>query len=62
MCFMTHSLQEIQSNLIKEAKKGYPILLSGCIVFLLFTFLPFLFPIEAVYLIWIFGFGVIFLP
>ena len=57
---MTNSLERIQSNLIQEAKKGYPILLSGCIVFLLFTFLPFLFPIETVYLIWIFGLGVIF--
>ena len=58
---MTNSLDRIQSNLIQEAKKGYPILLSGCIVFLLFTFLPFLlFPIETVYLIWIFGLGVIF--
>jgi hypothetical protein len=57
---MTNSLARIQSNLIQEAKKGYPILLSGCIVFLLFTFLPFLSPIETVYLIWIFGLGVIF--
>ena len=46
--------------MIKEAKKGYPILLSGCIVLLLFTFLPFIFPIETVYLIWIFGLAVIF--
>ena len=57
---MTNSLERIQSNLIQEAKKGYPILLSGCIVLLLFTFLPFLFPIETVYLIWIFGLAVIF--
>ena len=57
---MTHSLEEIQLNLINEAKKGYPILLSGCIVFLLFTFLPFFFPMKTVYLIWIFGLGVIF--
>ena len=57
---MTNSLGRIQLNLINEAKKGYPILLSGCIVFLLFTFLPFLFPMKTVYLIWIFGLGVIF--
>ena len=57
---MTNSLERIQSNLIQEAKKGYPTLLLGCIVFLLFIFLPFLFLIETVYLIWIFGLGVIF--
>lgn len=57
---MAKELQTLQSDIIKEAKKGYPILLSGSIVFLIFTFLPLIFPIETVYLIWIFGLSVIF--
>ena len=43
---MTKTLELLQSDIISEAKKGYPILLAGCIVFLLFTFLPFIFPNE----------------
>ncbi|WP_338472407.1 hypothetical protein R4Z10_06575 [Niallia sp. XMNu-256] len=57
---MTKTLDLLQSNIIKEAKKGYPILLSGCIVFLIFAFLPTLFSMDTVYLIWIFGLSVIF--
>jgi Family of unknown function (DUF7010) len=57
---MTKALEELQSDIIQEAKKGYPILLSASIVFLLFTFLPLIFPMETVYLIWIFGLAVIF--
>lgn len=57
---MAKELQTLQSDIIKEAKKGYPILLSGSIVFLIFTFLPLIFPMETVYLIWIFGLSVIF--
>ncbi len=56
---MTNTLEILQSTIIKEAKKGYPILLSSCIVFLLFAFLPTLFPMDTVYLIWIFGLSVI---
>ena len=57
---MMVTLEELQSDIIIEAKKGYPILLSGSIVFLLFTFLPFILPMEAIHLIWIFGLGAIF--
>lgn len=57
---MTKTLEILQSDIISEAKKGYPILLAGCIVFLLFTFLPFIFPMKSVFLIWIFGLSVIF--
>jgi hypothetical protein len=57
---MNLSLEKLQSNIITDAKKGFPILLSGSIVFFLFTFLPFIFPMETVYLIWIFGLGAIF--
>lgn len=57
---MTKELGLLQSDIIREAKKGYPILLSGSIVFLLFAFLPLIFPMETIYLIWIFGLGMIF--
>ncbi|MCP1144895.1 hypothetical protein MKZ01_08625 [Lysinibacillus endophyticus] len=57
---MSKSLETLQSEIIKDAKKGFPILLAGSIVFFIFTFLPLLFPMKAVYLIWIFGLGAIF--
>ncbi|MFJ8236150.1 DUF7010 family protein [Ureibacillus sp. NPDC094379] len=57
---MTKELHQLQSDIMMQAKKGYPILLSGSIVFLLFTFLPLIFSMEKVYLIWIFGLGIIF--
>jgi hypothetical protein len=57
---MTKTLENLQSEIISEAKKGYPILLSGSVVFLIFTFLPFFLPIETVYLAWIFGLAAIF--
>jgi hypothetical protein len=57
---MNLTLEHLQKDIILKAKKGFPILLSGSIVFLLFTFLPLVFPMKAVYLIWIFGLSVIF--
>ncbi|MFJ7184498.1 DUF7010 family protein [Lysinibacillus xylanilyticus] len=57
---MNKTLENLQKEIIFEVKKGYPILLSGAVVFLIFTLMPFVFPIEAVRLIWIFGLGVIF--
>ncbi|SOC06406.1 hypothetical protein SAMN05880501_104270 [Ureibacillus xyleni] len=57
---MTKKLETLQSEISIDAKKGFPILLAGAIVFLIFTFLPLMFPMETVYLIWIFGLGMIF--
>ncbi|WP_108669078.1 DUF7010 family protein [Peribacillus acanthi] len=57
---MNVSLEHLRTDLISNAKKGYPILLSGSIIFFLFTFLPLFFPMETVHLIWIFGLSVIF--
>jgi len=57
---MNKTLENLQKEIIFEAKKGYPILLSGAVVFLIFTLMPLVFPIETVRLIWIFGLGVIF--
>lgn len=57
---MTKTLVELHSDIITEAKKGYPILLSGAIVFFIFTFLPLFLPMKTIYLIWIFGLGAIF--
>lgn len=58
--FVNKTLETLQSDISKEAKKGYPILQAGSIVFLIFAFLPLLFPMNIVYLIWIFGLGAIF--
>lgn len=57
---MSKTLENLQSEIILESKKGYPILLAGSIVFLIFAFLPFVLPMEIVYLVWIFGLGTIF--
>lgn len=57
---MNKTLENLQKEIIFEAKKGFPLLLSGAIVFLIYTLLPLVFPIEVVHLIWIFGLGVIF--
>ncbi|OAB41434.1 DUF7010 family protein [Paenibacillus glacialis] len=57
---MSRTLEELQTEMIVEARKGFPILLAGVIVFLIFTLLPLVFPIETVHLVWIFGLGAIF--
>ncbi|MGD6967336.1 DUF7010 family protein [Rossellomorea vietnamensis] len=57
---MNKTLEQLQFEVIKESKKGYPILLAGAIVFFLFALLSFFLPMEAVQLIWIFGLGAIF--
>ena len=57
---MTRTLDELQIDIITTAKKGYPILLAGTIVFLLFTLLPLVLPMNIVHLTWIFGLSVIF--
>lgn len=57
---MTKTLENLQTEIISEAKKGFPIILSGSIVFLIFTFLPYLFSMKTVHLIWIFGLAAIF--
>jgi hypothetical protein len=57
---MTKTLGELHSDIISEAKKGFPILLSGAIVFFIFIFLPLFLPMKTVYLVWIFGLGAIF--
>ncbi|MCH7322629.1 hypothetical protein LZ480_12075 [Solibacillus sp. MA9] len=57
---MSKTLDSLQQEIIFEAKKGFPILLSGAVVFLIFMLMYFVFPIEIVHLIWIFGLGVIF--
>lgn len=57
---MNRTLEQLQTDIIFTGKKGYPILLSGAIVFLLFTFMPLFFPTKTLSLIWIFGLSVIF--
>ncbi|MEG0384331.1 DUF7010 family protein [Solibacillus cecembensis] len=57
---MSKTLENLQKEVIFETKKGFPILLSGAIIFLIFTLMPLVFPIEVVQLIWIFGLGAIF--
>ncbi|WP_435874027.1 DUF7010 family protein [Rossellomorea vietnamensis] len=36
-------MEQLQSEVVKESKKGYPILLAGVIVFFVFTLLSFFF-------------------
>ena len=57
---MNRPLEQLHTDIILTAKKGYPILLSGAIVFFVFAFMPLIFPRETVYLIWIFGLTAIF--
>lgn len=57
---MNMTLKDLQKEVILETKKGFPILLSGAIIFLIFTCMSLFFPIEVVHLTWIFGLGAIF--
>lgn len=57
---MNQTLDQLQTDIIVTAKKGYPILLSGSIIFLIFTFLPFVLPAKAVSMVWIVGLSSIF--
>lgn len=57
---MDKTLDQLQADVISTAGKGYPILLSGAIVFLILTSLPFFLQSEVISLIWIFGLAFIF--
>jgi hypothetical protein len=57
---MSKTLEQLQKEVIFETKKGYPILLSGAIIFLIFTLMPLLLPVKTISLIWIFGLGAVF--
>lgn len=57
---MEKTLEQLRLEIISSAQRGYPILLSGAIYFLLLTFAPLLFSMETVHLIWMFGLAVIF--
>lgn len=57
---MSKTLDSLQKEIIFEAKKGFPLLLSGAAVFLIYALINLMLPIEAVRLIWILGLGVIF--
>lgn len=57
---MNKTLEELQKEITFETKKGYPLLLAGAIVFLSYAFMPLVFPIGVVHLVWIFGLGLIF--
>ena len=57
---MTRTLDQLQTDIILTAKKGYPILIAGAIVFFLFTLMPLVIPMKVVHLVWIFGLSVIF--
>jgi len=57
---MTRTLDQLQTDIISTSKKGYPILLSGTIVFLLFSLMPLFVPMKIVHLAWIVGLSVIF--
>ncbi|WP_214484364.1 hypothetical protein [Bacillus sp. SM2101] len=57
---MNSTLKEMQSELIVEAKKGLPFLLSGTIVFFIISLLPVIFAKEIIHFIWLFGLSSIF--
>lgn len=57
---MDQTVDQARDSLILTAKKGYPILLAGGIVWLLIAFMPFIFAKEIVQLIWIWGLMAIF--
>ncbi|WP_102348434.1 DUF7010 family protein [Bacillus sp. Marseille-P3661] len=57
---MMKTLETLRTEIVFEAKKGYPILLSGSCVFFIFILLPFIFPMATVQLVWIFGLTAIF--
>jgi hypothetical protein len=52
---MDDKLDNLHKDISKTAKKGYPILLSGSIIFFILTFMPLVFPIRTVHLIWVWG-------
>ncbi len=56
----TKSLEHLRSEIIASAKRGYPILLSGALFFLVLAYLPLILPMTIVRLLWIFGLMVIF--
>ncbi|MFJ5625366.1 DUF7010 family protein [Peribacillus loiseleuriae] len=57
---MNRTLEKLQTEITFEVRKGFPLLLSGAIIFLFFTFMPSVFSMDTVHLIWIFGLGAIF--
>jgi hypothetical protein len=57
---MEQTVGQARDDLIVTAKKGYPILLAGAIVWLLIAIMPFIFSKEIVHLIWIWGLMAIF--
>lgn len=50
---MDTTLKHLQKDVIITAKKGFPLLLSGAVVFLLIAILPFVFSMKIVGAIWI---------
>lgn len=57
---MDRNLEHLHSDIIIKAKKGYPILVAGAIVFLFFALLPHVLPVNIVHLIWVWGLCLIF--
>jgi hypothetical protein len=57
---MSKTIEELHKDIIIESRKGYPILLSGSIVFFMFSLMPFVLPMNVVSLVWIWGLGLIF--
>jgi len=57
---MEQKLEHLHRNISLQTKKGYPILMAGGIIFLLLAIMPYLFPLNIVHLIWVWGLGGIF--
>lgn len=57
---MNRSLEELKIDVSTSAQKGYPLLLSGAIFFLVLAILAYVVPKETLHLIWVVGLGFIF--
>ncbi len=56
----SENLKDTRYELSVRAQKGYPILLSGALFFLVLAILSLYIPKDALYLLWVVGLGMIF--
>jgi hypothetical protein len=52
--------RQLQENVSRRAKKGYPILLAGALFFILVTIMPYIVSSDMLPYVWILGMGSIF--
>lgn len=57
---MNNTIEDLKVDVSRSAQKGYPLLLSGAIFFLMLASLVYVIPKETLHLIWVIGLGFIF--